>query len=84
MAVIGKNFSVLETGKFRLSGFPAFLAWGLIHLQYLGQASLRSSVLIQWFWSYFTGQGGSRLILPGASTTRQGEIKKSATGSAAV
>ena len=83
MAVIGKNFSVLESGKFRLSGFPAFLAWGVIHLQFLGQSSLRVTVLVQWLWGYFTGQGGARLILPRGGTA-PGENAKTATGGASV
>ena len=81
MAVIGKNFSVLESGEFRLSGFPAFLAWGAVHLQFLGQSSLRVTVLVQWFWTYFTGQGGARLIVPRGGTG-QGGNAKTATGGA--
>jgi NADH dehydrogenase len=63
MAVIGKNFGILESGKLRLSGFPAWVAWACIHLAYLPQAQHRGEVLLQWAWAYMTGQQGSRLIL---------------------
>jgi NADH dehydrogenase FAD-containing subunit len=63
LAVVGKGFAVLESGKVRISGFPAWLVWALVHLQFLAQSSLRVSVLVEWIWTYFTGQGGSRLIV---------------------
>jgi NADH:ubiquinone reductase (H+-translocating) len=63
MAVIGRNFAVLESGKVRMSGMIAWLAWVAVHLQFLGQSSLRLTVFVQWIWSYLTGQGGSYLIV---------------------
>jgi NADH dehydrogenase FAD-containing subunit len=63
MAVVGKGFAILQSGKFRLSGFVAWLAWAAIHLEFLGTSSLRVSVFVQWVWTYLTGQRGSRLIV---------------------
>jgi len=63
MAVVGKGFAVLESGKVHLSGFVAWLAWAAVHLQFLAQSSLRVSVFLQWVWTYITGQRGSRLIV---------------------
>jgi NADH dehydrogenase len=63
MAVVGKGFAVLQSGKIRLSGFLAWLAWAGVHLQFLAQSSLRISVFVQWVWTYITGQRGSRLIV---------------------
>jgi NADH dehydrogenase FAD-containing subunit len=63
MAVVGKGFAVLQSGKFCLSGFMAWLAWAVVHILYLAQASLRVSVFSQWLWTYVTGQRGSRLIV---------------------
>jgi NADH:ubiquinone reductase (H+-translocating) len=63
MAVVGKGFAVLQSGKIQLSGFVAWLAWAFIHLQFLGQRSLRVSVFVQWVWTYLTGTRGSRLII---------------------
>ena len=63
MAVVGKGFAVLQTGKIHLSGFLAWLAWAAVHLQFLATSSLRVSVFVQWVWTYVTGQRGSRLIV---------------------
>jgi NADH dehydrogenase len=63
MAVVGKGFAVLQSGKVRLSGFVAWLAWAAVHLEFLATSSLRLSVFVQWVWTYLTGQRGSRLIV---------------------
>src|ERR1700675_650987 len=63
MAVVGKGFAVLQSGKVHVSGFVAWLAWAAVHLQFLAQSSLRVSVFLQWVWTYLTGQRGSRLIV---------------------
>ena len=63
MAVVGKGFAVLQSGKIHISGFVAWLAWASVHLQFLAQSSLRVSVFLQWVWTYLTGQRGSRLIV---------------------
>ena len=63
MAVVGKGFAVLQSGKFQTSGFGAWLIWAFIHFQFLATSSLRLSVFLQWAWTYVTGQRGSRLIV---------------------
>jgi NADH dehydrogenase len=63
MAVVGKGFAVLESGKFKLAGALAWVAWVTIHLSFLAQSSLRVSVFVQWLWTSLTGQRGSRLIV---------------------
>jgi NADH dehydrogenase len=63
MAVVGKGFAVLQSGKVQLSGFAAWLTWAFVHLQFLATSSIRLSVFLQWVWTYFTGQRGSELIV---------------------
>lgn len=63
LAVVGKGFAVLQTGKIRISGFLAWLVWAAVHLEFLATSSLRVSVFLQWVWTYLTGQRGSRLIV---------------------
>ena len=63
MAVVGKGFAVLQSGKVQVSGFGAWLAWAAVHLQFLATSSLRLTVFLQWVWTYLTGQRGSRLIV---------------------
>jgi NADH dehydrogenase FAD-containing subunit len=63
MAVVGKGFAVLQSGKIHVSGSAAWLAWAAVHLEFLATSSLRLSVFLQWIWTYLTGQRGSRLIV---------------------
>ena len=62
MAVIGKNYAIMESGRIRLAGMTAWLIWAFIHLLFLPQLQNRRRVQNQWFWSYFTGQRSSRLV----------------------
>ena len=73
MAVVGKNYAVLERGRVRTSGFLTWLVWAFVHILSLPQLQNRLRVQRQWLWSYFTGQRGSRLIpesprMPGGET----------------
>jgi NADH dehydrogenase FAD-containing subunit len=63
MAVVGKGFAVLQSGRIHLSGFLAWLAWLGIHIQFLANTNLKLSVFVQWAWTFLTGQRGSRLIV---------------------
>ncbi len=63
MAVVGKGFAVLESGKVHVSGLGAWLAWAGVHLQFLTTSNLRHSVFLQWVWTYLTGKRGSALIV---------------------
>jgi NADH dehydrogenase len=71
MAVVGKGFAVLESGKVQLSGLLAWLVWGVVHLQFLAQRNLRVAVFLQWVWTGITGQRGSRLILNSRASARE-------------
>jgi len=63
MAVVGKGFAVMQSGKVQISGFLAWLTWAFVHLQFLVTSSLRESVALQWIWTFVTGKRGSRLIV---------------------
>jgi len=63
LAVVGKGFAVLHSGKVQMSGFGAWLTWAFVHLEFLATSSLRLSVFLQWVWTYVTGQRGSQLIV---------------------
>jgi len=62
MAVVGKNYAVLERGWLRTSGFLTWLVWAFVHILSLPQRQNRLRVQRQWLWSYLTGQRSSRLI----------------------
>jgi len=63
MAVVGRNFAVLEMGKIRMSGFIAWMAWAFIHILFLAAFGNKLRVITQWMWTYVSSQRGSRLIL---------------------
>ena len=79
MAVVGKGFAVLQSGKVQTSGFGAWLIWALVHLQFLATSGLRLTVFLQWIWTYVTGRRGSRLIVEHHPSARV----NAATGAAA-
>ena len=62
MAIVGKNFAVLERGSFHSKGFLTWLIWVFIHILSLPRMQNRLRVQRQWLWSYFTGQRSSRII----------------------
>jgi NADH:ubiquinone reductase (H+-translocating) len=62
MAVIGKNFAIMESGRIRLAGIIPWFIWAFIHIMFLPQLQNQRRVQNQWFWSYFTGQRSSRLV----------------------
>lgn len=62
MATIGRASAVAQSGRFRMSGFIAWLAWCFIHILYLIGFRNRVLVMIQWMWSYVRYKRGARLI----------------------
>ena len=62
MAVVGKNFAILQRGRFQTSGTLTWILWVAIHVMFLPQVQNRLRVQMQWLWSYVTGQRSSRLI----------------------
>jgi NADH dehydrogenase len=73
MAVIGKNFAILEAGWLRSSGFLTWMVWAALHVLELPQMQNRFRVQTQWLWSYVTGQRSSRLI---SETPRPMDVAK--------
>jgi len=63
LAVVGKNFAVLQSAGVELSGFVAWLVWAVIHIQFLAEPNLRFSVILQWIWTYISGKRAERLII---------------------
>ncbi len=84
LAVVGKGFAVLQTGKIHVSGFSAWLTWAAVHLQFLATSSLRLTVFLQWIWTYVTGQRGDRLIIHHHASPAWTPPRDPATQSAAV
>ena len=62
MATIGRNRAIVEAGRFRMTGFIAWLAWLFIHIISLIGFKNRLYVLSEWFWAYVTRERSARLI----------------------
>ncbi len=62
MATIGRSAAVAWIGRFKISGFPAWLAWLFVHLVFLIGFRNRLAVLLQWTYSYFAYKRGARII----------------------
>ncbi len=62
LATIGRAKAVADLGFVKLSGFPAWAAWLLIHIFFLIGFRNRFFVLSEWAWIYFTYERGARLI----------------------
>jgi NADH dehydrogenase len=63
MATIGRSRAILELGRLRLAGWPAWFLWLVIHIYYLTGFKNRVLVVAQWAWSYLTFARGARLIV---------------------
>ena len=62
MAIIGRSRAVADFGGFTLTGFPAWLAWSLVHLMLLVDFRSRLTVYVNWSWAWFTYGRGARLL----------------------
>jgi NADH:ubiquinone reductase (H+-translocating) len=62
MATIGRSAAVAWIGKLKFSGLLAWLAWLFIHLIFLIGFRNRTSVFLQWAYSYFSYKRSARLI----------------------
>ncbi|WP_394822702.1 NAD(P)/FAD-dependent oxidoreductase [Pendulispora albinea] len=62
MATIGRSRAVAASGRLRMSGFMAWLAWLFVHLWFLIGHRNRVAVFLTWTWSYLTYERGARLI----------------------
>jgi NADH dehydrogenase len=62
MATIGRSKAVAELGRFKFSGWFAWLTWLFVHLVFLVGLRNRIAVLLSWTYSYFTYKRGARII----------------------
>jgi NADH dehydrogenase len=62
MAIVGRTHAVAEIGKVKLTGYPAFLVWGIIHLAYLVGWGSRFEAVARWMWTLIARNRRERLI----------------------
>jgi NADH dehydrogenase len=61
-ATIGRAAAVARSGHLRISGFPAWGVWVLLHIIYLTTFRNRIAVTAQWVTAWMTGRKGVRLV----------------------
>ena len=71
MATIGRAKAVMESGRFHLTGFLAWLAWGILHIMYLVGFRNRLVTMFSWLVTYISYTKGSRLITDKISAEAQ-------------
>ena len=62
LATIGRNAAVAHVFGLRLSGFPAWVMWLVVHIIQLIGFRNKLFVLINWAWDYFFYERAARLI----------------------
>lgn len=63
MATIGRNRAVADIGRWHVTGFFAWVIWIAVHLMFLMGFRNKLIVFINWMYSYFTYERGTRIIL---------------------
>jgi NADH:ubiquinone reductase (H+-translocating) len=72
LATVGRSRAVVQIGRFRLTGFLAWMLWSVAHIYFLIGFRNRLIVATNWLWNYVTFQRGTRLIT-GVSGARMGD-----------
>ncbi len=72
LATIGRHSAIADFGWVRLTGFVAWVIWGIVHIFFLIGFRNRASVFLNWAWAWITYGRGARLIT-GEMTTLSAE-----------
>jgi NADH:ubiquinone reductase (H+-translocating) len=62
LATIGRRAAIVSLHRFKLTGFIAWLFWGVAHIYFLIGLKHRFIVAFTWFWDFLTFSRGARLI----------------------
>jgi NADH dehydrogenase len=63
LATIGRSAAVADFHRFQLTGFVAWVLWGIAHIFFLIGFRNRAVVFVNWIWSWLTYGRGARLII---------------------
>ena len=63
MATVGRNKAVVDIGKIRFQGIFAWFVWMFVHLMSLVGFRNKLVTFVNWVWSYFSYDRGTRLII---------------------
>ncbi|WP_316800675.1 NAD(P)/FAD-dependent oxidoreductase [Pedobacter frigidisoli] len=76
MATVGRNKAVVDIGKIRFQGVFAWFTWMFVHLMTLVGFRNKIIVFINWLWSYFSYDRGTRLIIRTFAKDRSVDYRK--------
>ncbi len=62
LATIGRSAAVAELGRYKFSGYFAWLVWAVVHILQISLMENRLLVFLQWGWNYVTRNRSARLI----------------------
>lgn len=62
LATIGRGAAIADLPWIKLTGWIAWLFWGLVHIYFLVGFRNRMMVFLNWVWAYLTYGLGARLI----------------------
>jgi NADH dehydrogenase len=62
LATIGRHSAIADLGWVRLTGWVAWVLWGVVHIFFLIGFRNRMAVFLNWIWAWLTYGRGARLI----------------------
>ena len=63
MATVGRNRAVVDLGNIHFKGIFAWFIWMFVHLMSLAGFRNKAVTFVNWIWSYFSYDRGTRLII---------------------
>ena len=69
LGVVGRNSAVIDFDRVHMTGFPAWVLWGIVHIYLLVGFQNRFLVVMRWLWAYLTSSRGARIISEGIAGT---------------
>lgn len=66
LATIGRGAAIVDFGRIKLKGAPAWWAWGVAHIYFLIGGRSRLAVALSWLWHYVRHRPSAQLITRGA------------------
>jgi len=62
LATIGRHSAIADFGRIKLTGWIAWVLWGIVHIFFLIGFRNQMAVFLNWIWAWLTYGRGARLI----------------------
>lgn len=70
LATVGRNAAIVSLGKAKVTGFPGWVLWSVVHVYFLIGVRNRIAVAFSWLWEYLTFRRRARLITEPATASQ--------------